>query len=291
MKKYNLAIIIITAIILEVSVAIQFYISHAVINEQILEKANGDLKEVERIATVRSEVESAVRNTLTEVQKNLGDPDKYYNLMYRVVKINPHIIGAGVAFVPYHFKRMGKDKLFSRYAYKQNHGQALTMATSNIKATSLSFDYTEREWYKHPTRSDSCYWTQAYMDESGLNVLMYTYAIPIKNLAGRTVGVFFADVPMKTLTFMAKDMHSGINKGSFFLILLQIFGALAIMLIMWRAIVAFRHQKEITVDPEKEQMAEQINKLKEVNRRLTDRNMKLANQVQEKEQQKSDVWY
>ena len=96
---------------------------------------------------------------------------------------------------------------------------------------------------------------------------------------------------MKSLTFMANDMHSGINKGSIILILLQVFGALAIMLIMWRAVVAFRRYKEALVDPEKEQMAEQISKLKEVNRRLTDRNMKLANQVQEKEQQKSDVWY
>lgn len=291
MKKFNLAIIIVTAVILEVSIALQYYISHAVINEQLLEKANSDLKEVERIATIRSEVESAVRNTLTEVKKNLGSPDQYYNLMYRVVKINPHIIGAGVAFVPHHFKRMGKDKLFSRYAYKQNPEQALMIATSNIRTTSLSFDYTEREWYKHPVRSDSCFWTQAYMDESGLNVLIYTYAIPIKNQAGRTIGVFFADVPMKSLTFMANDMHSGINKGSIILILLQVFGALAIMLIMWRAVAAYRRYKEEVVDPEKEQMAEQISKLKEVNRRLTDRNMKLANQVQEKDQEKSNIWY
>jgi hypothetical protein len=56
MKKYNLAIIVVTAVILEVSIALQFYISHAVINEQLLEKTNSDLKEVERIATIRSTI-------------------------------------------------------------------------------------------------------------------------------------------------------------------------------------------------------------------------------------------
>ncbi len=56
MIKYNLAIIVVTAVILEVSIALQFYISHAVINEQLLEKTNSDLKEVERIATIRSTI-------------------------------------------------------------------------------------------------------------------------------------------------------------------------------------------------------------------------------------------
>ena len=151
MKKYNLAIIIVTAVILEVSIALQYYISHAVINEQLLEKANSDLKEVERIATIRSEVESAVRNTLTEVKKNLGSPDQYYNLMYRVVKINPHIIGAGVAFVPHHFKRMGKDKLFSRYAYKQNphcHSTIRSVSGTSIRCVLIPVSGRRLTWMR-----------------------------------------------------------------------------------------------------------------------------------------------
>lgn len=55
MKKYNLAIIIIAAIMLEASVAIQYYLTNYVINREVVKRAEMEIKEGERIAAVRAD--------------------------------------------------------------------------------------------------------------------------------------------------------------------------------------------------------------------------------------------
>ncbi len=64
------------------------------------------------------------------------------------------------------------------------------------------------------------------------------------------------------------------------LFIIQIVSLLIIALIVWLAIKAFKRYKEQVVDPEKEHLVKQNEKLRHVNRRLTDSNLDLAKKLE-----------
>lgn len=105
MKKYSLMLIIAAALLLEAMGAAQFFLARRSTQEELLVKAQRDLVQSKRVAGVKAEVESAVRNIHDAVEKSIDDPDHYYVIATQMVKNNPHIVGAGIAFV-----RGGKDK-------------------------------------------------------------------------------------------------------------------------------------------------------------------------------------
>ena len=121
-----------------------------------------------------------------------------------------------------------------------------------------------------------CKWTEPYLGEGGINVLMCTYSVPVKDKNDRTVGVLFADVTMADATVLMNHMDSGIRKSALVILFIQLISFLLMGFIIWRAASASRRYKEQYVDPDKEHLVEQMAKLREVNARLIKRNQDLA---------------
>ena len=95
---------------------------------------------------------------------------------------------------------------------------------------------------------------------------------------------------------MASGVYQGMDRSGMVIMLMQVIGLLALLLIIWRARSDFRNYKETVVDPEKQHLEEKVAKLMEINRRLTDRNMELAKKIQTADQQGGDSsqstqWY
>jgi hypothetical protein len=124
-------------------------------------------------------------------------------------------------------------------------------------------------------------WTEAYVGEGGLNVLMCTYSIPVTDKSGRTVGVLFADVTMEDATVMMSKLNHGIRKSGIVTVGIQIVSFLLLSFIIWRSVVASRRYKARYIDPEKNHLIEQVEKMRQVNTRLTKRNQELAQRVAE----------
>ena len=107
---------------------------------------------------------------------------------------------------------------------------------------------------------------------------MVTYTAPVV-VNGRRVAVFFADVPLNDVSILSQEMYSGIQSSGIIVILMHVVILLVLGFIIWKAISASRRYKEQYVDAEKERLIEQLQKLKEVNARLTNRNKELAEKV------------
>lgn len=282
MKKYSLMLVIVAAILLEVMGGAQYFLATYGTEAELLDKASRDLDQSQRVAAVKGEVESALRNIVNEVEASIADPNSYYRIANKLVVNNPHIVGAGVAFSPDYYKQQGKMRLYAPYVYDSQPDVTLKKkktAAPMVTSTLLPFDYTDREWFNKPIADGKSMWTQPYVDQGGTHIIMCTYVMPVHNRSGNTVGVFFADVPMEDVSLLSIDIHNGIISSRKVLFFIQVVSLIIIGFIVWMAVKSFRRYKGRYIDPEKPHLIEEIERLKEVNTRLTKRNQELAEKV------------
>ena len=280
-NRYSITLIVAAAIIIEVLGAAQYFMTRNGAKQEMLEKAQRDMQESQRVAIVKTEVETALKNAEQSIHLTLGNPETSYSIASRIIQVNPHIIGVGVAFVPNYYKDKGRNGLFQPYTYDDQPSityKGKRTGDAHIQTRIPNFDYTKRDWYKTAMEGKR-QWTEAYVGEGGINVLMCTYSIPIKDKTGHTAGVLFADVTMEDATIMMNKMNHGIRKGSYVILGIQIISFLLMGFIIWRAAVASRRYKELFVDREKSHLITQVEKMREVNNRLTRRNQDLAQKV------------
>ena len=282
MRKFSLILIVAAALLLEAMGAAQYFLATYGTEAELLEKAGRDMEESQRVAAVKSEVETAFRNIKTAVEMSVDNPKGYYRIAAGLVKNNPHIVGAGSAFRPDYYKSKGLAKLYAPYVYdRQPDIKAKKKKTteSMLTATLLPFDYTSREWYNKTIENGNNMWTQPYLDQGGTHIIMCTYVMAIKDRSGMTIGVFFADVPLEDVSVLSVEMHQAIIDCRTVLFIIQVISLLVIGFIVWLAIRAFRRYKGQYIDPEKDHLVEQMAKLREVNTRLTKRNQDLAEKL------------
>ena len=294
MKKYILAIVIVAAVMLEMVVAVQYFLAQRGIKQELLEKAARDMEQSQRVASVKAEVESAVRNIKASVRNNLATPDQYYGIMTRLVMDNPHIVGAGVAFKPDYYKEQGKEYLYSPYAYEEGVVASLEkrkVIKPQMRTTLLPFDYTTREWYQKPMEDGKSLWTEPYMDQGGTHIVMCTYVEVVRDKNNYPVGVFYADVPLEDVSLLADGMYSDISDNGKVILIVQLLGFVLLGFVIWRAASASRRYKEEKVDPEKEELIEEVERLKSLNRHLTDRNQDLAKKLQRQNEASDPHWF
>lgn len=282
MKKYYFILIIAAALLLEVMGAVQYFTATYGIRDELLDKANRDMEQSLRVANVKSEVESALRNIYNAVAMSIDNPKGYYSIAAGLIKNNPHIIGAGIAFRPNYYKSEGLESLYAPYVYDRQRDVAVKKKktkTPILTTTLLPFDYTTREWFINPMQDGKSLWTQPYVDEGGTHIIMCTYCMAVKDRSGHIVGVFFADVPMEDVSLLSMDIHQGIISSRTLLFFIQVGSLLILGFIVWLSFRAFRRYKDQYVDPEKDHLVEQLAKLREVNTRLVKRNQDLAENV------------
>ena len=282
MKKYYLILIVAAALLLEAMGAAQYFTATHGIRNELLDKANRDMEQSLRVANVKSEVETALRNIYNAVAMSIDNPKGYYSIAAGLIKNNPHIVGAGIAFRPDYYKSKGLESLYAPYVYDREIDASMKKKkTTNpiLTTTLLPFDYTTREWFMNPMEDGKSLWTQPYVDEGGTHIIMCTYCMAVKDPSGQTAGVFFADVPMEDVSQLSMDIHQGIISSRTLLFFIQVGSLLIIGFIVWLSFRAFRRYKDQYVDPEKDHLVEQLAKLREVNTRLIKRNQDLAEKV------------
>lgn len=288
--KHSLALIITAVFVILTMGAAQYFMAQYGVKKEVLAQAERDMQESQHVAIVKTEVETAVRNILPDVQSCLNEHDKFMKITTHLVANNPNIVGAGIAFKPNYFKNLGKNGLYAPYAYDNRPEAELTASTKtkpNVKSDVLGFNYIQREWFVKPMADGTSLWTKPYVDKGGTHILMCTYVEPII-VNGKPVGVFFADVPLKDVSILSQSLNSDISKSGLIIFCIQIASLLLMGFIIWRAVSASYRYKEQYVDPEKDHLIEQLEKLKEVNARLTKRNLELAEKYADLQQRQTD---
>ncbi len=184
--RQGLLIVIVAVITLEATAVLQYFYSRHILSEEATRRAEGQLAATElHIANVVDQVETAVRNSIWNVQQQMNRPDSLAAITVRLVGSNPVICGSTVALV---------EKDLAPYSY-QNEGEILTSTLATEE-----YDYKHQEWFVKPLELRGGYWSEPYFDEGGGNMLMTTYSIPVADKKGRVAAVFTADVSLDWLT-------------------------------------------------------------------------------------------
>ena len=107
--RSSLAIIVTAAILIELTVAIQYWYAKRGIEEEVVRRAKSELTvESLEIRNVMTSVEVGVKNHVWVIESMLEYPDSMYTIEYRIVHENEQIWGCGIAFIPDYYPSKGK---------------------------------------------------------------------------------------------------------------------------------------------------------------------------------------
>lgn len=279
MKKYIVMLVVSAAIMLVMMAAIPLYMAKESAEIELLAKAERDLMQSKRIATVKADVEKVVTGVMPKIRQRVDFPDRYYTILVQMVTKNKYIVGAGVAFVPDYYSNHGKESLFAPYAYDEEPSVTLQKKKTDepqIRTRLLDFDYTAREWFKKPVEREIDLWTQPYVDQGGTKIIMCTYVEPIRDRDNRVVGVLFADVPMEDVSLLSMELESDLERGGRISLMVMLVFLVLFCFILWVAVNASRQYSRKNHEAEKEQLNSEIERLRALNRKLTERNLELS---------------
>lgn len=190
----SLALLILAAILIQVSGAVQYYFARNGIRNEVEHHAKTEMmvRHLE-IQQMVSAVESAVENVRWLLDWAADNPETIYPILEEFVKSNPDICGCAFAFEPDHFEDMGL--WYEPYVLRDANGLLIQKQI----ADSLH-DYHQMNWYKEGLVAESGRWTEPYIDNEGAHGMVCTYTIPIHNKVGDPVAVFAADLSLNWLT-------------------------------------------------------------------------------------------
>ena len=108
-SKYSVAIVVTVVVLLELISVIQFMFGRREIESEVVHRANTELRvknlEIQKVMVA---VETAINNTIWEVESMLDEPDSLYSVSRRVLMQNPIIVGAAVMFVADYYPEKGR---------------------------------------------------------------------------------------------------------------------------------------------------------------------------------------
>ena len=206
--RSGLALLILAAVLIQVSGAVQYYFARNGIRNEVEHRAKTEMtmKHLE-IQQMVSGVESAVENVRWLLGWAVDNPETIYPILEEFIKSNPDIRGCAFAFEPYHFEEMGR--WYEPYVMRDTNNVLIQKQIADA-----SHDYHQMSWYKEGLLADSGRWTEPYIDNEGAHGMICTYTIPVRNEAGEPVAVFGADLSLDWLTDKFA-MYEGSNEISF----------------------------------------------------------------------------
>ncbi len=139
-----------------------------------------------------AKVEVTLDNMSWVVNRDLEEADWMFETTEMLVKRNSVIKGSGIAFVPNYYPEKGR--WFEPSTVRRADG-----SLENMQLGSANHDYTKSEFYTVPMATDSCIWSEPYMDNDGSQAEVTTYSVPVHDNKGRIVAVVIADISLDWL--------------------------------------------------------------------------------------------
>ena len=186
-------LIVVAALLLVAIYIVMFQFTRDEINADVRLRSESELiAKSLTIQGIMNEVETAVRNHVDDVERNLNHPDSMYAVAKKIVELNPKITGSAVSFVENYYP--SKGKWFEAYAVRDSIGSIATMQLG-----SETHDYFKSEFFKTPLETGKGGWTNPYLDNDGAKMMLTTYSEPIMDNEGKIVAILDADISLDWL--------------------------------------------------------------------------------------------
>jgi len=189
----SLTVIIAAALLLELTTGILYYAAQNTIQQNVQRIIQREMNALNLcIRNKLAKVEVTLDNMSWVVSRDLEEDDWMFEITEKLVKENSVIKGSGIAFVPNYYPEKGR--WFEPSTVRMADG-----SLENMQLGSANHDYTKSEFYTVPMATDSCIWSEPYMDNDGSQAEVTTYSVPVHNDNGRIVAVVIADISLDWL--------------------------------------------------------------------------------------------
>ena len=201
-KRLTWGIALTQLVVMALASYLIYKVTKGFIQDEEIDLYKSELKiDHQNIRRVLSEVSVATTNSVPEIEENLGQPDKMYAIMERIVKQNPHIRSCGISFVADYYSQKGR--WYCPYAVKGDSGQIEKRIIGNADN-----DYLKAAWFAEALKADSSYWSKPFFDSTD-SVPLVARMVPIHDKRGRTVAIMGADLSLNW--FRGTVVRSDIN--------------------------------------------------------------------------------
>lgn len=156
-----------------------------------------------------ADVEDAAVNNIWTIKEHIDDPEYPYRVTWRLLEINPEIVGSTVAFIPDYYPEKGR--WYAPYTYRTPGSNTLM----SIQMGNEDYDYHSMEWFDKPFKSAENSWCQPYFDDGGGDQLMTTFSIPIWDKDGKIIAVFTSDISLADMSKKLKSVKPFRNSYAF----------------------------------------------------------------------------
>jgi len=154
-------------------------------------------------------VETAAVNNVAEVERSIDDPEKVYQVLEDILKLNPYYCGCFAAFEPDYFP--DKGRWFEPYVKIIDSAKVQRQQIGGV-----DHDYLQYEWYKKGIalkKTDRGYLSDMYFDEDGAKAPISSFILPIHDKTGRVVGVYGIDLMHNWLaSTLAKEEEKALDR-------------------------------------------------------------------------------
>ena len=191
--RSGITVLLTAAILMQVGSAVQYYFAHKGIRDEVRQRAASEMqvKNLE-IQQFVSRIETAVDNVYWSLEQSLEHPDSVYPIMYRIMDVNPDMIGFAIAFLPNYYS--DKGYWYEPYVFRDDDGVLVKKQIG-----SAEHNYFEMPWFTDGLTASNGHWTEPYIDSSGSEGMVCTYTLPLHNASGEVVAVLGADVSLDWL--------------------------------------------------------------------------------------------
>lgn len=192
-KRLTWRIMLRMIIIMGFPVFLLFWLTYAIvalgalgISERILKGEN------EHVKGITSDLYMAAINTAPFIEEDLDKPDRMYEIINRIVKLNPYIRSSGIYFIENYYPQKGR--LFAPYALRRD-----SILKESQDATDLGYDYSKDEWFKEAISREEGYWAKPFLDNDSAKTPLVSYLLPIRDRQHRTVAILGVDLSLSWL--------------------------------------------------------------------------------------------
>ena len=192
-KQLTWRIMLRMIIIMIIPVFLLFWLTYGIVAVGALSISERVLKgEKEEVRRITSDLYMAATNTAPFIEENLDKPDRMYDLMNRMLKLNPYMRSCGIYFIEGYYPQKGR--LFAPYASRRD-----SIIMESQDACDQGNDYVKAEWFKEAISSKHGYWAKPFHDNDSAQSPLVSYLLPIHDRQQRTVAVLGVDLSLAWL--------------------------------------------------------------------------------------------
>ena len=192
-KRLTWRIMLRMIIIMGVPVFLLFWLTYAIVALGALGISERILKgKSEQVKGITSDLYMVAINTAPFIEEDLDKPDRMYEIINRIVKLNPYIRSSGIYFIENYYPQKGR--LFAPYAMRRD-----SIIKESQDATDLGYDYLKDKWFKEAISRGEGYWAKPFLDNDSAKSPLVSYLLPIRDRQHRTVAILGVDLSLSWL--------------------------------------------------------------------------------------------